>query len=68
MLKNQGNNLAIFGPFLDLQEFFLNRGLTFETSDSDFWELLTELFHMNKKNCFEKNQILNSYFEVTNNK
>ena len=25
------NNLAIFGPFLDLQEFFKNRGLNFET-------------------------------------
>ena len=40
------NSLAIFGPFLDLQEFFKNRGLTFETSDSDFRDLLEELFHM----------------------
>ena len=49
MVKNQGNNLAIFGPFLDLQEFFKNRGLTFKTPDSNFCDLLNELFHMNKK-------------------
>ena len=46
MVKNQGNNLAIFGQFLDLQEFFKNRGLIFATSDSDFRDLLEELFHM----------------------
>ena len=38
--------------FWTFRIFFLNRGLTFETSDSDFWELLTELFHMNKKKLF----------------
>ena len=37
---------------------------TTQTSDSDFCDLLNELFHMNKKNFFEKNQILKSYFEV----
>ena len=45
MVKNQRNNLAIFGQFLDLQEFFKNRGLIFATSDSDFRDLLEELFH-----------------------
>ena len=62
MVKNQGNNLAIFDPFLDLQEFFKNQGLNLETSDSDLCYLLNELFHINKKN-----QILNSYninFEI----
>ena len=66
MLKHQGNNLAIFGPFLDFQEYFKNRGSTFETSDSGFCDLLNELFHMNKKNFLKKNQILKSYFEVPN--
>ena len=41
------NSLAIFGPFLELQEFFKNRGLNFETSDADFCDLLDELFPMN---------------------
>ena len=58
--QDQGNNLAIFGPFLDLQEFFKNRGLTFETSD---FRDLNELFHMSKKKS-KKNQILKIYFEV----
>ena len=31
--------LAIFGPFLDLQEFLKNRGFNFQTSDSDFCDL-----------------------------
>ena len=63
MVKNQGNNLAIFGPFLDLQEFFKNRGLTFKTPDSNFCDLLNELFH--KAEIFlETNQILTSYFKV----
>ena len=44
MVKSQGNNSAIFGPFFDLQEFFKNQGLTFETTDFDFRELLEELF------------------------
>ena len=65
MVKNRRNNLAIFGPFLDLQEFFKNQGLTFKTSDSDFCDLLNELFHMNKKNFLKKNQILKSHFEVS---
>ena len=33
--KSKKNNLAIFGPFFDLEEFFKNRGLIFETSDSN---------------------------------
>ena len=42
--------------------FFLNRGLTCETSDSNFCDLLNELFH---KNFFlKKNKMLKSYFEV----
>ena len=65
MVKNRRNNLAIFGPFLDLQEFFKNQGLTFKTSESDFCDLLNELFHMNKKNFLKKNQILKSHFEVS---
>ena len=32
----QRNKLAIFGPFLDLEEFFKNRGLSFETCKSYF--------------------------------
>ena len=64
MVKNRRNNLAIFGPFLDLQEFFKNQGLTFETSDSNVCDLLNELFHMNKKKFSKKNQIVKSYFEV----
>ena len=66
MVKNQGNNLAIFGPFLDLQEFFKNRGLTFKTPDSNFCDLLNELFHMKKK-IFGKKIKFSSYFEVPYN-
>ena len=58
MLKNQGNNLAIFGPFLDFQEYFKNRGLTFETSDSDLCDVLNEFFHMNKKSTERVNTII----------
>ena len=50
MVKKQKKNLAVFGPFLDLQEFLKNRGLRFETSDSDFCDLLDELFYINEKN------------------
>ena len=39
-----------------LQEFFKNRELTFETSDSDFRDLLDELFHIDQKIIFVKNQ------------
>ena len=46
MVKKQRNNLEIFRPFLDLQEFLKNRGLMLETSDFDFCDLLDELFHM----------------------
>ena len=49
-------DLAIFGPFLDLQEFLKNQGLTFETSDSDFCDVLEELFHMVNK-TLKKNKI-----------
>ena len=45
--------IAIFGPFLDLQEFFKNLGFSFETSDSDFCDLLNELF-LKDQNFFEK--------------
>ena len=55
MVKNKGNNLAILGPF---------RELTLETPDSIFCDLLNELFRMNKKIFWKKNQILKSYFEV----
>ena len=48
------NNLEFFGPFLDLQEFFKNQGLSFETSDFDFRDLLDELFHIDQKLFFEK--------------
>ena len=51
--ENQGNNLAIFGLFLNLQELFLNRGLIFETSDFIFCDLPNELFHI-KETFFEK--------------
>ena len=66
MVKNQRNYLAIFGPFWTF-EFFKNRGLSFETSDSDFRDLLDELFHMSEKN--RKNQMAGldldrSYFKV----
>ena len=48
-LNDRHTYLAIFGPFLDLQEFFKNQGVTFQTSDFDFRGLLDELFHMRKK-------------------
>ena len=54
MVKNQGNNLAIFRPFLDMQEFFKNRGLMLETSEFDFCDLLDEFFYMAEKHFFEK--------------
>ena len=57
MVENQKNNLAILCPFLDLREFSRNRGLTFETTDSDFCDLLNELFYL-AKTSFDKNQIL----------
>ena len=40
--------------FLDLREFFKNRGLTSETSDFDFCGLLDKFFHMAQKHFFEK--------------
>ena len=58
MVKKERNNLGIFGPFLDLQEFFENRGLSFETSDFNFRHQLNEFFHMNIENIFEKLQKL----------
>ena len=62
--QNQKNNLAIFSPFLDFHEFFDNRGLTFQTSDPHFCDLLNELFHMAPTQYFEnKNLILTSYFK-----
>ena len=49
------SNLAIFGPFLDLQEFFQNRELTVETLDLDFCDQLNEFFHTKKKNLKKTN-------------
>ena len=46
VVRKKRNNLAIFGRFLDLQELLKNRVLSFETSDSDFRDLLDDLFHM----------------------
>ena len=42
------------GPFFDHQAFFKNRGSTFDTSDSDFVDLLDELFHITEKNFRKK--------------
>ena len=58
------HNMAIFGQFLDLQEFYKNRELIFENSDFDLCNLLNEFFHMNQKNFEKKDQILKCYFEV----
>ena len=33
VVKNQGNNSAIFGPFLHLQGFFQNKELNVESSN-----------------------------------
>ena len=65
VVKKQRNNLAILGSFFDLQEFFKNRGFSFETSDSDFRDLLDELFHMVWKFFFKKKKKQNcrSYFK-----
>ena len=43
--KKQRNNLAILGPFLDLEEFFRKSTVKFQTSDSRFRDVLDELFH-----------------------
>ena len=50
--------------FLDLCEFFKNRGSTLETSDLDFYHLLDEFFHIAQKHFFEKYQSIKTYFEV----
>ena len=67
MVKKQRNNLTIFRPFFDLQEFFKNRYLSFETSDFDFRDLLEKLFHMVRKYSKEKIEIagLISNFQLT---
>ena len=49
-------------------EFFKNRGLSFETSESHFRDLLDELFHKVKKNFRNKYQNCRSYFKVPYNK
>ena len=49
------------------QEFFKNRTLTSETSDSDFCDLVEELFHTVNLKFFEKNQYCRSYFKVQYN-
>ena len=48
-----------FRSIFDLQEFFENQGLRFETSDSEICDLLNELFHMNKNilNNLKKNNL-----------
>ena len=43
-----------FCPFWNLLDVFQNRGLTLETSDFDFCNLLDEFFHMTQKHFFEK--------------
>ena len=66
-------NLRIlkFGLFLDPKEFFKNRVLSFETSDSDFRDLIDDFFHM-VKNIFQQKKIKisgliskNIFFEST---
>ena len=57
MVKKQRNNLASFGPFLDIQEFFKNRGLSFVISYSDSRDLLDELLHMVDKKISKKIKI-----------
>ena len=47
------NKSSIFGP----AGFFLNRGLSFDTSDSDFHDLIDEVFHMVKKSFGKKIKI-----------
>ena len=54
--------------FWTFKIFFKTRGLVFETSDSDFRDLLNELFHMNQKIFLKKTKILKSYFEVPNHR
>ena len=49
--------------FLYLQDFFLNRGLSFESSESDFHDQLDELFHMVKKIKIKKSKF-RSYCKV----
>ena len=60
----KSNNLAIFRPFSDLQDFFKNRGFMLETSAFDFLINSTSSFIWLKNIFSKKNQILNSYFEV----
>ena len=36
VVSNDRDKVSAVQEFLDLQDFFLNQGLTFETSDSDF--------------------------------
>ena len=63
VVKKQRNNIANFGPFLDLQDFFKNRDFSFETSDSGFRDLLDELFHMVKKKFLKKKSELQVLFQ-----
>ena len=42
------NNLAIFDPFLDLHEFFKNRRLSFENSDSNFRDSTSSFIWLKK--------------------
>ena len=62
MVKNQGNNLAIFGPFLDLQNFFQKSRVNIEASDFNLCDVFNKLFHLIKK-FGKNNQILKRYFE-----
>ena len=43
-MVKQGINLAIVGPFPDLLDFFENRGLTFETSESEAQTSISVIF------------------------
>ena len=65
-------NLAIFGPFPDLQDFFENRGLTFETSESEAQISISMIYSTSSfmwwKIFLKNKQILKSYFEKNSKK
>ena len=66
MVKKQRNNLIIFGPFFDLQEFLKNRGSSFKLSEYDFCNLLDEFFHIVEKHTSKK-QSYRFYLKVPYN-
>ena len=61
-------SLNHFFLFLTTWFDFWNRDWTFQTSDSDYYELLNKFFQKAKKFILKKNQILTSYFKVLINK